>query len=188
MTPNNFNSDSRAHDLVQLSTRAVSGTDARAFEAYVYPPPYDLYNSAPGSAAAFLEPEHRYVSVVDQSRCLWGFGCIGEGGQVPGGTYTTLSGALDIGLGMAPDRVSRGFGPAFALAILHHACSPETKWFRVSVAAFNERSIRLWHSLGFAERCSFTAVRNGLPFIQMVARPAELELAPDGPLRVPQVK
>jgi len=188
VTPNNFNSDSRAYDLVQRSTRPVSGSDAKAFEAYVYPPPYDLYNSAPGSAAAFLEPKHRYVSVVDQSRCLWGFGCMGEGGQVPGGTYTTLSGALDIGLGMAPDRVSRGFGAAFALAILHHARSPETKWFRVSVAAFNERSIRLWHSLGFVESCTFTAVRNGLPFIQLVARLAELGLAPDASIRAPQLK
>ena len=153
-----------------LATRPVSPADAAAFEAYAYPPPYELYGSAAGSASAFLEPEHRYVSVVDRAGALWGFGCIGTGGQVPGGDYGGLPGALDVGVGMAPERVGQGAGPEFARAILRHAWTPEIEWFRVSVAAFNERSIRLWRSLGFEERERFRSVRTGLWFVQLVAR------------------
>ena len=157
-----------------LSTRPVTPSDAAAFEAYVYPPPYDLYSSAVGSASAFLEPAHRYVSVVDRAGALWGFGCIGAGGQVPGGDYDSLAGALDVGVGMAPERVGQGAGPEFARAILRHAWTPEVEWLRVSVAELNERSIRLWRSLGFEERARFRSRRNGLPFVQLVVRAVEL--------------
>jgi RimJ/RimL family protein N-acetyltransferase len=159
----------------KLSTREVSPSDARSFASYAYPPPYDFYDSAPGSAASFLEPRRRYVSVVDRTGELWGFGCFGVDAQVPGGAYAALPGALDVGVGMAPERVGRGYGRAFARAVLRQAAAPEIHWFRVSVAAFNLRSLRLWRSLGFADLGRFVREGSSREFIQLAADATELE-------------
>ena len=152
-----------------LLTRKVSLSDANTFASYAYSPPYDFYDSVPGSAASFLEPPHRYVSVVDRSGGLWGFGCFGLDAQVPGGAYHALAHALDVGVGMAPERVGQGFGRVFALAVLRHASTPDLRWLRVSVAAFNVRSLRLWRSLGFEEIGRFVREGSDREFVQLVA-------------------
>jgi RimJ/RimL family protein N-acetyltransferase len=154
-------------------TRSVSLSDASVFASYAYPPPHDFYDSTPGAIASFVDPRYRYVSVVDQSGQLWGFGCFGSEAQVPGGVYQALPDALDVGVGMAPERVGRGFGRAFAGAVLKHGWTPELRCFRVNVAAFNLRSLRLWRSLGFVELDRFVREGSDREFIQLALDTAD---------------
>ncbi len=59
---------------------------------------------------------------------------------------------VDVGIGLRPELTGRGLGESFLRAQLDYATS---KWapatFRLFVAAWNERAIRLYERLGFSE-------------------------------------
>jgi ribosomal-protein-alanine N-acetyltransferase len=83
--------------------------------------------------------EEKYWAVVDEGGELVGFFC-----------YETEGEALVIGLGLRPDRTGKGLGQAFVEAGLAHArerLDPAT--FRLSVATFNRRAIRVYEKAGF---------------------------------------
>ncbi|MDQ2672203.1 MAG: GNAT family N-acetyltransferase, partial [Actinomycetota bacterium] len=73
--------------------------------------------------------------------------CFGEDAQVASGKRFGLyeaEPALDVGLGMRPDLTGRGLGEEFVYAGLRFAretYSPPA--FRLTVAAFNRRAIRV---------------------------------------------
>lgn len=160
-----------------FEVRPVLPEDAAAFEHYVYPPPFDLYDSQRGSASGYLDPESRYVSVVDGDGELWGFGCIGAEAQVPGGRYEVgadgdgapRSVIVDVGVGMSPARVGQGGGRAFCGAMAAFAASTGATHLRVTVAAFNTRSLRVWAALGFVLEHRFDHAHSGRAFVQLVA-------------------
>ena len=59
---------------------------------------------------------------------------------------------VDVGIGLRPELTGRGLGESFLRAQLDYATSqwaPAT--FRLFVAAWNERAIRLYERLGFSE-------------------------------------
>lgn len=144
--------------------RGMKRADAEAIATWRYPAPYDIYDSAPAgaqwemlaaTAAYYADPAHRYFAVDDESGELLGFGCFGMEAQVPGYDYTE-SDALDIGLGIRPDRVGGGRGAAFLAAILTHALTTDNPTlFRSTVATFNERSARTFLRAGFEKVASF---------------------------------
>jgi len=64
----------------------------------------------------------------------------------------TRSDVVEVGIGLRPELTGRGAGESFLRAQLDYATSqwsPET--FRLFVAAWNERAIRLYERLGFSE-------------------------------------
>jgi RimJ/RimL family protein N-acetyltransferase len=76
--------------------------------------------------------------VTDEGELL-GYCCFGEPARVPGAEEE--AGTLDVGYGMAPDRMGQGRGRRFVGAILDFALErhgPER--FRVYVLDWNERS------------------------------------------------
>jgi [ribosomal protein S18]-alanine N-acetyltransferase len=85
---------------------------------------------------------------VTEAGELIGYCCFGEPARVPG--TTAQPGTLDIGYGMAPDRVGRGDGSRFVAAIIAFAAE---RWahrrFRVYVLAWNERSRKVAARNGF---------------------------------------
>lgn len=155
--------------MAHFTTRSVQPADAMEFESYSYPPPYDFYDSAPGSARGFLDPKNRYVAIIDGGASLWGFGCLGSEAQVPGGLYDPTGSVLDLGVGMSPARVGAGHGRAFCAAIVGHGASQGTTKLQVTVADFNIRSLRIWWVLGFVEVHQFRRPESGYSFIQLVA-------------------
>ena len=57
---------------------------------------------------------------------------------------------MDVELGMRPDLTGRGLGAEFVLAVLRFSkddYSPPT--FRLTVAAFNLRAVRMYERVGF---------------------------------------
>ena len=148
------------------SVRPLSEADARQILAWRYAPPYDIYNlidadPAPADlarAVAFLlDPENLYFAVDDEDDVLLGFCCFGREAQVPGYDYSSQH-ALDVGLSMAPARTGQGGGQAFLAAILAFGFARfQTRRVRATVAAFNQRSQRLFRRAGFVRVASFTS-------------------------------
>lgn len=133
--------------------------DARAILGWRYPEPYDFYNPPDDGrddeyVQAFLDPYLCFHAIRDHNGMFVGFCSYGLDGQVPGGDYA--QDALDIGLGMRPGLTGQGHGRAFFEAILKHArlvFAPER--FRLTVARFNTRAMRLYEGFGFTEQSRF---------------------------------
>jgi ribosomal-protein-alanine N-acetyltransferase len=133
--------------------RPITAADVEAIVGWRYPAPYDFYDWDPGDdPAEMLDPLSGCVVADDDAGKLAGFVCFGAAGQVPGGRRAGLyeEPLLDVGLGLRPDLTGRGFGRGFVRAALavgaaHH----RPPGFRLSVAAFNERAIRVYERVGF---------------------------------------
>jgi len=136
-----------------------------------YEAPYDFYNVDPTLAEQgvqeYIIPENAYYSIHDASDELIGYCCFGQDARVPGGDYQ--DDALDVGLGLRPDLTGNGYGQEFVQAILNFGLqqyAPQA--FRMTVAAFNVRAIRVYEKLGFTVITKFTKHLDGAPFILMI--------------------
>jgi ribosomal-protein-alanine N-acetyltransferase len=141
---------------------------ARAIATWRYEAPYEIYNPAPeaveGEIQAFLDPRNAYHTITDEQGELLAYCCFGRDALVPGGDYGLE--ALDIGLGVRPDLTGRGRGLVFANAVLDFArrtYAPTT--FRVTVAEFNKRALRVWDKAGFQPAQTFPRSRDGMAFV-----------------------
>ena len=155
------------------SVEPITSEFAREITTWTYDAPYDRYDMSLDHLQGLLNPEYRYHAVFNENQKLCGFCCFGEDARVPGGTYSIVEpDILDVGVGMHPEFTGQGFGSEFVAFILDFAFKtfhPES--FRVTVAAFNQRSIKTFKSLGFIEAHTFLHDRVKLEFIQL-DRPA----------------
>jgi ribosomal-protein-alanine N-acetyltransferase len=152
---------------VRFTFRPMSERDADAITTWWYEGPYAFYDSPPNARQSLLNPAYHYYAVTSDGD-LMGFCCFGEDARVPGGAYP--AGPLDVGLGMRPDLTGRGLGLAFFEAILafgRERFHPAV--FRLTVAAFNKRAIRVYERAGFRRTRSFTTRIGGraYEFLQM---------------------
>jgi RimJ/RimL family protein N-acetyltransferase len=129
-----------------VRVEAWNGTYASEVATWHYEAPYDFYDLAsdPHDAAEMRDPAHaqHYRAVFgDGDDLLDGFWYFDWQGDV-----------VDVGIGLRPELTDRGLGESFLRAQLDYATSqwaPAT--FRLFVAAWNERAIRLYERLGFSE-------------------------------------
>lgn len=143
---------------------------ARAIGAWRYEGIYAVYNSQPDDVHAMLDPENSYYSATDRNGDVAGYCCFGPDARVPGGEYEGNDDSLDVGLGLRPDLTGRGRGREFleaSLDLARRRFSPST--FRLTVATFNRRALRLYERAGFKADHVFTAkTRAGeTQFVQM---------------------
>lgn len=139
---------------------------ARAIMTWRYEAPYDVYNLGPGDAdqivSCFVDPVNAYHAIIDKEGRLVAYCCFGPDAQVPGGDYDKP--ATDIGLGVHPGLVGQGLGGTFVGAVLRFARQELTlSEFRVTVAEFNERALRVWKKAGFRPVQRFERAPNGVP-------------------------
>lgn len=130
--------------------------EAKAILTWRYPPPYDFYNMSSGSTGSFFSPESPYFSVIDERGELIGFLSIGVESRVPGGDYSQP--AVDIGIGLRPDQTGRGLGRMVIQQFIEEVIVPGEypPLLRATIAAFNQRSLKTFLSLGFEETGTFT--------------------------------
>ena len=136
--------------------RPVTEDDVRTFATWRYPAPYDVYDidEEPDTAVAyFLDPAVGCHVLLEEGE-LVGFCTFGHDARVPGGDYSLP--ALDIGMGIAPERTGQGRGGGYVAAVLEHAraTNPNVP-FRVTIAANNERALRVWQGAGFEAKEHF---------------------------------
>lgn len=143
-----------------IRIRTLSDLDREAIASWRYPGELAIYD--PGSGAAELRaPDH--VALVSPDGTLLGYGSLGRQGQVPGGRYD--GDAIDLGMGLRPDLVGRGLGPA-ALSVLIDYAKRDHDRVRVTVADANPRAGALVRDLGFAPSHRFARASDGRAFTQ----------------------
>jgi RimJ/RimL family protein N-acetyltransferase len=126
---------------------------ARTVLAWRYDGPYAVYNADPArleaETRAWAAPDSGCFAARDPTGALVGFCSFGADARVPGGDYTD-AGALDVGLGLRPDLTGHGHGLAFVRAILRFGRRRfRPVRFRLTVAAFNQRALRVYERAGF---------------------------------------
>lgn len=126
--------------------------DAAAIVRWHYERPYDVYNVPVAEQARtilyFADPANAYYA-FRLSGELIGFCCFGAEARVPGGEYEGED-VIDVGVGLRPDLTGKGQGFAFVTAVLDFGDQVyHPHGFRLTVAAFNERAIRVYEKLGF---------------------------------------
>ena len=156
---------------MSFTFRPIDEASARAFLAWRYEPPYDLYNGNPEELALelpfFMDPQNGYFCIFAENEALVAFCCFGRDAQVPGGDYSAP--ALDIGLGVRPDLTGQGRGLSFVEAVLDFArqtFAPVT--FRVTIAKFNKRAQRVWQKAGFRLVQTFQRQYDDLGFVVLM--------------------
>jgi RimJ/RimL family protein N-acetyltransferase len=156
---------------MELVFRPADETSIRAFLKWHYDPPYDIYNADPAgtdeNVRYFLDPKNACYGIADVGGDLHAYCTYGPDGQVPGGDYSAE--ALDIGLGVRPDLTGKGRGSSYVAAVLdfgRRTFSPPA--FRVTVAAFNARALRVWKKAGFQPVQTFRAERDDRPFVVLM--------------------
>jgi [ribosomal protein S18]-alanine N-acetyltransferase len=136
-----------------------------------YEPPYDFYNNEVNNASIGELLEENYMAITDLKGSLTGFYCSGKSAQVPAGreagAYNET--AVDVGIGMNPKLTGKGGGKAFFSFILTELQSAFPHSItRLTVAAFNDRAIKLYANMGFKKEKEFYCGLNH--FITMVKR------------------
>ncbi len=152
----------------QYRFEPMSQWQAHAVAGWRYDPPYDFYDMVadPDDLAELLDPvqrEGRDFAVLGDPGGLLGFFMFKHEGDT-----------VEVGLGLRPDLTGRGLGLSFLLAGLELArerYAPAR--FRLAVAAFNQRAIRVYERAGFHRGESYVHRTNGgeHPFLRM-ERPA----------------
>lgn len=124
-----------------------------------YPAPYDCYDLADAEPAFFLDPGNGFFAVESAGELI-GFRSFGADGRVPGGAYDDS--ALDTGGGLRPSLTGQGLGrSAIATGLAFGRLRFAPRAFRVTVASFNTRALRVVASLGFRPVSSFAATTDG---------------------------
>ena len=143
--------------------------NAREITTWRYDPPFDLYDLAPQYLSGFINPEYYYHQILNEKEDLVGYCCYGLDAQVPGGEYLiNMPEVLDIGVGMKPILTGAGLGHEFVSAILDYASERfQPSRFRVTVAEFNQRSVRTFQNLGFKIQGSFIRELVNIQFFQL---------------------
>ena len=134
----------------------MNQTDAAAIAAWKYESPYSFYDwTADADDLALLldaeTREGRYFSVVDVDGVLVGFF-----------EFRVEASDVVVGLGLRPDLTGRGLGQRFVGAGIDFArerFAPAR--FRLSVATFNERAIRVYERCGFQPGRTYDHATNG---------------------------
>lgn len=152
---------------------------ARKIAEWKYAGAYAIYSFS-GDADAMRELMNgEYYVQADEAGEPEGFFCFGASARIPTceeGAYA--DGALDIGLGMRPDRCGRGGGAAFVREGMDFAQSAfGAAHFRLTVAAFNVRAIRVYEKVGFRETGIVHLQSTGREFRIMEYLPAQMNEA-----------
>ena len=156
---------------MSYSFNKMGEISASAILGWRYDPPYDIYNLASDDVESvvqsMMDPQNAYFSITDEKGELAAYCCFGREGQVPGGDYS--SDALDIGMGVRPELTGRGLGHEFVDSVLDFAGTTfAPHMYRVTVAEFNERALRVWEKAGFQRPERFQRDRDKRPFVILV--------------------
>jgi [ribosomal protein S18]-alanine N-acetyltransferase len=131
-----------------------------------YPPPYDCYDMTGVDPDFLVDPESGFFALTDDD-ALIGFRSFGTDGQVPGGRYDSC--ALDTGGGLRPDLTGQGLGRrAISTGLEFGRQRFGPAGFRVTVAAFNARALRVVEGLGFSATDRFEATTDRSSYVILV--------------------
>ena len=146
----------------------MTATYAADIAGWRYPPPYDCYDMTDVDPGFLTDPESGFFALTDDdAQTVLGFRSFGPDGQVPGGSYD--SSALDTGGGLRPELTGQGLGRlAISTGLEFGRARLRPAAFRVTVAAFNRRALRVVTGLGFGATDRFEATTDGSEYVILV--------------------
>lgn len=138
----------------RLTVSAMTPKDAEIVADWRYDGPWAVYNlngQVPQRIDAF------WTARAASGGELIGFFCVGAEARAPG--LEDIEGMLDLGWGMNPEWVGRGFGGSFGAVVLDSVRNRfDSNQIRAVVQSWNERSIRVLSTLGFEHRSTHVCV------------------------------
>jgi|GEM_PF-312420 len=148
--------------IESIRIRNLDEADREAIATWRYPGALSIYD--PGCSADQLRaPDHVALSSADGA--LLGYGTFGAEGRVAGGRYDET--ALDVGMGLRPDWVGRGLGPAALSRLISYArLQRGAERLRATVADANPRAGALVRDLGFVPAHRFARAADRRAFTQ----------------------
>ena len=136
-----------------------------------YPKPYDIYNNEENEETLSELLSGSYYSVKFEDQLL-GFYCYGDCAKIPIKEAKDLykeSNFLDIGLGLNPNMCNRGLGIDFLKAgIIYASDLFNYNKFRLTVASFNLRAIKVYRKAGFNIENAFIRLSDNKEFYVML--------------------
>lgn len=147
---------------MNINIKQITNNEAKQISRWIYKDPYSIY-TLDGSNSCIRELLNGdYYSAVDKENNIIGYYCFSRSAQVPSGNkYGVYDNRnfMDIGLGINPDFCGQGLGEEFLKIGLDFARSElSSKEFRLTVAAFNKRAIKVYQRVGFKKVNSFKRV------------------------------
>lgn len=147
---------------MKLNIKHMNYDNAKIISRWIYPEPYSIYSMDESDSCINELLNNDYFSVSDCEDNLVGYYCFCESAQVPAGkqlgTYDNKN-ITDIGLGMKPNLCGKGLGFDFLCNCLKFARNQlSAKGFRLTVAAFNERAVKVYEKAGFKKINSFERI------------------------------
>ncbi|MGH1565610.1 GNAT family N-acetyltransferase [Mumia sp. DW29H23] len=134
-----------------------------------YPEPNGCYDLTGMDPRHFTDLSHGFWALLDEGR-LVGYRCYGRQARVPGFAYD--DGALDIAGGLRPELTGQGLGQVAISTGLDFARDRfEPQAFRVTVADFNVRALKVVDALGFVAVEKFESPSDARTYVVLV-RPA----------------
>lgn len=126
--------------------------DARAIGAWHYEPPYESYDLGQMYMVSLALLRLLLIPLGYEVYGVWS-----KEGELAGAfMYTKLGNVIELGLAMRPDLTGKGLGLEFVqagMAFARQRFSPST--FRLDVATFNHRAIKVYERAGFAPGKTF---------------------------------
>jgi GNAT superfamily N-acetyltransferase len=162
--------DKKKGDFMNWTNKKMTEEYAKEILQWQYESPYEFYNNELNDEGLKELLDGTYVAVVDEKNQLTGYYCTGKNALVPAGNqygaYT--ENMIDIGIGLKPDLTGSGLGRSFFTFILQNIemANIESLPFRLTVASFNNRAIKLYKNVGFLTQIRFES--SGTPFQTMV--------------------
>ena len=166
----NINND---RSFLALDIVKMTAEYARQISHWKYDKPYSLYNHSESSVAELMDGEH--FACLTTGGELAGYLSFGKDARIPTVEEDVYDdGFLDIGIGLRPDICGRGYGLSFlqcglAFAKTHYGI----RRFRLSVASFNERAIKVYARAGFVLMREVTHAKFPMKFLIKILRYAQ---------------
>jgi RimJ/RimL family protein N-acetyltransferase len=131
-----------------------------------YPEPDGCYDLTGMDPRHFTDLTHGFWALVDGERLI-GYRCYGPTARVLG--YDYVDDALDIGGGLRPELTGQGLGQtAIATGLAFGAENFAPRIFRVTVAEFNVRALKVVDSLGFLAVDKFESPADDRTYVVLV--------------------
>ena len=147
---------------MELSIKQMKDNEANEISKWVYEKPYSIYSMEENESCLNELLNGYYFSAADKDANILGYYCFGESAQVPigkqFGVYSDKN-VVDMGLGLKPDLCGQALGIDFINEGVEF-CRDEFSGtsLRLTVAAFNERAIKVYERVGFEKVNSFERV------------------------------
>ncbi|WP_414053526.1 GNAT family N-acetyltransferase [Macrococcus equi] len=152
--------------MIDFHITAMNRNIAEQISTWDFGEGYEFYNinEDPYVIETFLNG-HYYV--IFKNDIIFGFFCDGDSARMHD-EYEICDDMIDIGFALHPNFIGHGYGRQFIKLIMNYY--GDSFKFRLTVAAFNQRGIRLYEKMGFIEQKRFFETIEGTTyeFIVMV--------------------